>query len=96
MKTYTICGSMRFSKDMISIAYDLEAHKGFNVLQCVYSDESPSSPAEIERLTAAHLKKIDMSDGIYVVNIDGYIGESVRHEIEYALSNNKEVVYHIK
>ena len=32
MKTITICGSMRFEKEMIEIAYDLEAHKGYKSL----------------------------------------------------------------
>lgn len=35
-----------------------------------------------------------MSDGIYVVNIDGYIGQAVRNEIEYARKHNKEIIYH--
>ena len=39
MKTLTICGSMRFENEMQSIAYDLEAIKGYNVLQCVYAPE---------------------------------------------------------
>lgn len=39
-------------------------------------------------------KKIDLSDGIYVINIDGYIGESVKKEIEYAKMHEKEVLYH--
>ena len=39
-------------------------------------------------------KKIDLSDGIYVVNMDGYIGTSVKKEIEYAERHGKEVLYH--
>ena len=39
-------------------------------------------------------KKIDLSDGIYVVNIDGYIGESVQQEIEYTRKCGKEVIFH--
>lgn len=35
-----------------------------------------------------------MSDGIYVVNIGGYIGTSVKKEIEYAKQRGKEVIYH--
>lgn len=96
MKTYTICGSMRFDREMKEIAYELEAHKGYNVLQCVYC-EGNTAPTEIEllRLEDAHYRKIDLSGGIYVVNIGGYIGESVKKEIEYAKQHGKEVVYHI-
>ena len=37
-----------------------------------------------------------MSDAIYVVDIDGYIGNQVTKEIEYAKSLGKEVIYHSK
>lgn len=40
-----------------------------------------------------HMKRIDMSDAIYVINKDGYIGTSTLEEIEYAKSNNKEILY---
>lgn len=95
MKTYTICGSMRFEKEMKKLAYDLEIGKGYNILQCVYCEEDVvPTDEELLRLADAHFRKIDLSDGIYVVNIDGYIGESVKKEIEYAEKNGKEVVYH--
>ena len=38
----------------------------------------------LSHLEKAHYRKIDISDGIYVVNIGGYIGESVKAEIQYA------------
>ncbi len=95
MKTYTICGSMRFEKEMQKIAYTLEACNGYNILQCVYCEENAiPTEEELLRLAEAHYKKIDLSDGIYVVNIGGYIGESVKKEIEYAEKHDKEVVYH--
>lgn len=95
MKTYTICGSMRFDKEMKKIAYELESCKGYNILQCVYNEENVvTSEEERLRLADAHYRKIDLSDGIYVVNIDGYIGESVKKEIEYAKAQGKEVLYY--
>ena len=39
------------------------------------------------------LKKIDLSDAIYVINAGGYIGSSTKLEIEYAKSHNKEIIY---
>ena len=96
MKTYTICGSMRFAEEMKEIAYCLEAHKGYNILQCVYCDNAVPTDEELKKLSEAHYLKIDLSDGIYVVNIDGYIGEAVQQEIEYAEKHNKEILYHCK
>ena len=96
MKTYTLCGSMRFEKEMQEVAWYLETQKGYNILQCIYSavDAKPTAE-ELQALERAHYRKIDISDGIYVLNIGGYIGESVRKEIAYAQQHGKEVLYHI-
>lgn len=95
MKTYTLCGSMRFARQMRAIAYELETTKGYSILQCVYgADDAAPTEEERELLAKAHYRKIDLSDGIYVVNIGGYIGEAVRREIEYAGARGKEIIYH--
>lgn len=95
MKTYTICGSMRFANEMRKTAYALETEKGWNVLQCVYGpEEAVPGEEELLRLREAHFRKIDLSDGIYVVNPGGYIGEAVRKEIAYAKEKGKEIRYH--
>lgn len=94
MKVITICGSMRFAKDMISLASELEIEKGWCVLQCVY-DVNPEKLTleDIEKLSLLHFKRIDISDGVFVVNKGGYIGNQTRKEIEYAKKNNKEIYY---
>ena len=95
MKTLTICGSMRFEKEMKDIAFKLETEKGYNIIQCTYNENNYELNFDTaERLVDAHYKKIDISDGIYVVNINGYIGKSVKNEIDYARENGKEVLYH--
>lgn len=40
-----------------------------------------------------HKQKIDMSDEIFVINVNGYIGESTKNEIEYAKKNGKKINY---
>ena len=40
-----------------------------------------------------HKRKIDMADEIFVINVGGYIGESTRSEIEYAIKTNKQENY---
>ena len=42
----------------------------------------------------AHYRKIDISDGIYVLNTNGYIGPAVAEEIKYAVRKGKEILYH--
>jgi len=94
VKTLTICGSMRFADEMKEIAWDLEYNKGHCVIQLVYNEGTEISAEGKARLDAAHMRKIEMSDGIYVVNIGGYIGESVRNEIALAERLGKEIIYH--
>lgn len=40
-----------------------------------------------------HLRKIDLADEIFVINVGGYIGESTRREIAYAEQTGKKVNY---
>ena len=40
-----------------------------------------------------HRPKTDMADGIYVINVGGYIGESARPGKEYAQSQGEEIMY---
>lgn len=95
MKTITICGSMKYEKEMQTIALKLETKHGYNVLQCVYNLEKEElTPLDLYTLEKAHYKKIDISDGIYVVDIQGYIGSSVREEIQYAKETGKEIIMH--
>lgn len=39
-------------------------------------DGNEPSKEDLKALELAHYQKIEISDGIYVVNIGGYIGES--------------------
>ena len=97
IKVITICGSMRYSKEMMKIAEELELKEGYAVIQCVYNiDGQRYEGVDASILDKIHRKKIDISDAIYVVNIDGYIGNSTRNEIEYDKNNGKEVIYHEK
>lgn len=83
---------MRFKNEMIDIATELELN-GDIVIQCVYfKKERNLSDSELDLLSQLHYKKIEISDAIYVVNVNGYIGEATKKEIEYAHFLNKEVL----
>ena len=95
MRTVTICGSMKFEKEMQRIAFLLEAKHNMNILQCVYNvDDLDITPMEQAALENAHYRKIELSDAIYVVDIQGYIGNQVSKEIAFAQSKGKEVIFH--
>lgn len=94
MKVITICGSLRFENEMKYWSEKLEL-EGNCVLAVIYparSKESLSKEDE-EQLGIAHKKKIDLSDAIFVINKNGYIGNSTRSEIDYARLHNKEVLF---
>lgn len=44
-------------------------------------------------LNDMHKRKIDMADEIFVINVNEYIGNSTKSEIEYAEAHNKKVNY---
>ncbi|MDR0411727.1 MAG: hypothetical protein LBH75_07120 [Treponema sp.] len=79
MKVITICGSLRFEEIMKNYAEKLEL-EGNCVLSVIYpaKDNNNYTDEEIHHLENGHYKKIELSDAIFVVNKNGYIGEAVR------------------
>ena len=95
LKTVTICGSMRFEDEMKSIAFLLEAKYKMCVLQCVYNvDKKDLSASEIETLNKSHFRKIDIADAVYIVNINGYIGEQVKKNRLYKENRKRSYFPH--
>jgi len=96
MKVITICGSLKYKDEMMKVAQKLSLD-GNCVLTPVYpvGDKKPSEE-ELKILKEAHFKRIEMSDEIFVLNIDGYVGESTKLEIEYAEKLGKVIEYYSK
>ena len=95
MKVITMCGSLRFESDIRYLSEKL-ALEGNCVLSIIYptlEDKDAYTPEQHEILDKEHKKKIDLSDAIFVVNKDGYIGNSTKSEIEYAKEHGKEVIF---
>jgi hypothetical protein len=44
-------------------------------------------------LDQLHLRKIDLADEVLILNVDGYIGESTKAEIQYAQAQRKVIRY---
>ena len=59
----------------------------------VRGDDEVWTEGTKEMLDDMHKRKIDMADGIYVINVGGYIGQSTRSEIEYTRSQGKSVEF---
>jgi len=95
IKVITMCGSLRFESDIRHWTEKLEL-EGNCVLSIIYptaDDKDAYAPEQHDLLDILHKKKIDMSDAVFVVNKNGYIGSSTKSEIEYAASQGKEIIF---
>ena len=94
-KIVTVCGSTRFKEECLQVISDLErgGYAVFSVGSFPHSEGERIDPGLKATLDQLHLSKIDISDGIYVVNVGGYIGKSTQAEIEYARSKGKTIAY---
>ena len=99
----TLCGSTRFKEEFmemqkkltlagnIVISVGLFGHAG-DAEVWENMDEGTLTRTK-EMLDDMHKRKIDMADEIFVTNKNGYIGDSTRSEIAYALEHGKKVNY---
>lgn len=96
MRIITACGSYKFKKEMIEIAEKMTL-KGNCIItpnDLTKTDKDSYTEEEIIMIDKMHKEKIKISDAILVVNVNGYIGNSTKSEIEYAKSLNKEILYY--
>lgn len=102
-KVITLCGSTRFRDEFmkaqkrltlqgnIVISVGLFGHAGdAEVWENMDEGTLTATKAMLDDM---HLRKIDMADEIFVINVGGYIGSSTRSEINYALAAGKPVKY---
>lgn len=96
MKIITICGSFKFKEEIMKTAMKIELEENvvFTPIFPINDSKEKLSDEEKTILGKMHKEKIKLSDAIFVVNIDGYIGNSTKSEIEYAKSLNKEILYY--
>ena len=97
MKIITICGSLKFQKEMMILAEEM-ALEGNCVLTPTYPvlENIKLTEEQLSKLKEEHFKRIELSDAILVVNVDNYIGDSTKIEIEYARKQRKEIIYYKK
>lgn len=99
----TLCGSTRFYEHFQRANFDLTM-RGIIVLSVGFYPHAEQAwgakehgesigvtPEQKAALDVLHFDKIRMSDGILVLNVDGYVGESTRNEIACALAMSKEI-----
>lgn len=92
----TLCGSTRFKEQFLEAQKHLTLEGNIVISVGLFGhsgDNEVWTEGTKEMLDDMHKRKIDMADGIYVINVNGYIGSSTRSEIEYARKQGKQVLF---
>ena len=95
-KVITLCGSTKFKDEFLQVQKNLTLKGNIVISVGLFGhsgDNEVWTEGTKEMLDDMHKRKIDMSDEIFVINVNGYIGESTKSEIEYALKTNKKINY---
>lgn len=102
-KVITLCGSTKFKDEFLKAQKDLTLKGNIVISVGLFGHSGDSEVWENmdegtltktkEMLDDMHKRKIDMADEIFVINVNGYIGDSTKSEIEYAIKTGKKVNY---
>ena len=101
-KIVCLCGSTKFYKEFteINLEFTLENKIVLSIDAATKTDEEHFGHLGKEEmnkiksnLDELHKRKIDLCDEVFIINPGGYIGESTRSEIDYALKIDKPVEY---
>ena len=95
MKIITLCGSTRFKEafQFFNSYLTMQGNLVFSVAMWSHDGHFEPTATQKKHLDRIHFAKILKSDEIYVLDEDGYTGESTEAEIEWAYMNNKKVKY---
>jgi hypothetical protein len=95
-----LCGSTRFYHEfqMVNARETLAGNIVLSIANFASSEAEyfallPEEESERVKVTLdeLHKRKIELADEVFIVNKDGYIGESTRRELDYALSLAKVI-----
>ena len=104
-KVITLCGSSRFKDTFMQVQKRLTLEGNIVLSLGLFGhsgdtevwegmDEGTITKTKM-MLDDIHKRKIDMSDEIFVINVNDYIGDSTKNEINYAKANGKKVSYYM-
>lgn len=95
-KVITLCGSTKFKNEFLETQKKLTLDGNIVISVGLFGhsgdDEVWANNTKL-MLDDMHKAKIDMADEIFVINVNGYIGDSTKSEIEYAKEKGKIIKY---
>lgn len=90
----TLCGSIKFKNEFMKVQEELTLNGNIVFTPTFFNNLKDEVNVETKKmLDEMHKQRIDMSNEIYVINVEGYIGESTKSEIEYAKAKGKKISY---
>ena len=102
-KVITLCGSTKFKDEFLRVQKELTLKGNIVISVCLFSHsgdfevwgnmDGGTVTKTKKMLDDMRRQKIDMADEIFVINVGGYIGDSTKKEIEYAIKCGKRVDY---
>lgn len=97
-KVITLCGSTKFKQEFLNVNkwLTLQGNVVISVGLFGQVDNEPILIEEKDLLDKVHFAKIDLADEIFVIDVNGYIGNSTRNEIEYSTKQGKNIRYFSK
>jgi len=93
-----LCGSTRFpdafheanlretlaGKIVLTVGCDFKSDRDLELAGQLTAEDKA-------RLDQLHLRKIDLADEVYILNLGGYIGQSTLNELMYAKEHGKRI-----
>lgn len=92
-KIVTICGSPKFREEINDVQTKLTMQGDMVFTDGIEQPDATILEEEKQQLIDLHLDKILISDEIYVINKDGFIGDITQKEIDFAKEHNKVINY---
>ena len=101
-KVICLCGSTRFTEEMLVKQWELTKQGNVVLSWCAlpasyFEGEDKTHIGDQEGVKEivdeVHMRKIDLADEVFVINVNQYIGQSTSNEIYYARRQGKPVRY---
>jgi hypothetical protein len=96
MKIVALIGSMRFGEFFLKVEKELTFSNYLVLMPYIdgLTDKDSYSEEQWEYLMYHCLMRIQLADIVYVIDVEGYIGDHTKREIAFAEQLGKEIRYH--